>query len=932
MTPERLRQIGEICRVARDRSPEQRSAYLDGACGEDRGLRRQVEALLAEEPSQPDATVTMLEGRRLGPYHVLTRLGAGGMGEVYRAHDSKLGRDVAVKTLPPAFAEDPERLARFRREARTLASLNHPNIGAIYELEEFDGTTCLVLELVEGKTLRGPLPVELALEYGSQIAEALEAAHAKGITHRDLKPANIKVTPEGRVKVLDFGLAKAVWGIGDQDLSSLSVVGSQSIAGQIVGTPPYMSPEQARGGEVNQRTDVWAFGCVLYELLAGKRAFGGSNLQETLREIFELEPDWSALPPKTPVKIRGLLRRCLEKDAARRLPDIRLAREEIGKARRGSRRWIAAAVAGVAIILAAAAVSLWPDRRPFGPDQWVQLTRLSDSVGQPALSPDGRMVAFVRGASTFYTPGEIYVKMLPDGEAVQLTNDGLKKMSPVFSPDGSRIAYTVTEGGKWDTWQVPVINGRPRAWLENASGLSWIGKDRVMFSEIKDNDIHMAIVAAQENRAEARDVYVPAGIRGMAHRSYLSPDGKWSLIVEMDRGPWLPCRLVSTDGQSPGRQVGPPNAACTFAAWSPDGKWMFLSSGAGGAFHIWRQRFPDGEPEQITSGPTEEDGIAMAADGRSFVTAVASRQSAVWIHGPEGERQVSLEGFAFDPKFTPDGKRLLYRILKGATLNDASELRVTDLESGLTEPLLPGVDIEGPQPTYDVTRDGRQAVVAGVDREGKRRLWLVPLGRGSPPCAIPGVEGVYQPQFGASGEIIFGIRAMEGLLMIPHVVREDGTGLRKLGKEFIGIKGLAPDNKWLVAVSTETKDLQRGTEGRGIIARSLTGEEDLTLMSPSAGTSLTEIVCKWSPDGRTLVFVPLALYRGQDMKAYSFPLPPGKMFPTIPPGGFRSEAEMAKVPGAKAFDVYDYAPGPTQDVYAFTRESVQRNLYRVPLR
>ncbi len=931
MTPERRRQVEEICRVARDRTPQLRSAYVEGACGADHELRRQVEALLAGELNQGEATVTMIEGRQLGPYRVLTRLGAGGMGEVHRAHDSKLGRDVAVKTLPPAFAGDPERLARFRREARTLASLNHPNIGAIYELEEFDGTTCLVLELVEGETLRGPLPVEKALEYANQIAEALEAAHAKGITHRDLKPANIKVTPEGRVKVLDFGLAKAVWGLGDQYLSSFSVVGSQSVAGQIVGTPPYMSPEQARGGEVNQRTDVWAFGCVLYELLVGKRAFRGSNLQETLLEIFEREPDWSALPPKTPAKIRALLRRCLEKDPARRLPDIRMARQDIGEARRGSRRWLVAGAAGVAI-LAAAAVSLWPDRRPFGPDRWVQLTRLSDSVGQPALSPDGRMVAFVRGASTFETPGEIYVKMLPDGEAVRLTNDGLSKMSPVFSPDGSRIAYTVRKGANWDTWQVPVINGQPRLWLKNASGLSWIGKDRVMFSEIKNNDIHMAIVTAQENRADVRDVYVPAGIRGMAHRSYQSPDGKWSLIVEMDRGPWIPCLLVSMDGRPPPRRVGPPNAACTFAAWSPDGKWMFLSSSAGGAFHIWRQRFPDGEPEQITSGPTEEDGIAMAADGRSLVTAVASRQSAVWVHGLDGERQVSLEGFAFDPKFTPDGRKLLYRILKGATLSEASQLRVTDLESGLTEPLLPGIDVMGTgQPMYDITRDGRQAAAAGVDREGKRRLWLVPLDQGSPPRAIPGFEGVYQPQFGASGEIIFAVRAMEGLLMFPHVVREDGTGLRKLSKEFIEIKGLSPDNKWLVVV-TVTKNQERGAEGRGIIARSLTGEADLTLIAPAAGTVLTEIVCKWSPDGRTLVIVPMALNRGQSMKVYSFPLPPGKMFPAIPPGGFRSEAEMAKVPGAKTFDVYDYAPGPGEGVYAFTRESVQRNLYRVPLR
>lgn len=253
-------------------------------------------------------------------------------------------------------------------------------------------------------------------------------------------------------------------------------------------------------------------------------------------------------------------------------------------------------------------------------------------------------------------PDKSTSRLSPRGEAAQITRDGADKMSPVFSPDGSRIAYTVNEGGKWDSWIVPLVNGQPRLWLSNASGLVWLDKKRVLFAEIKNKDIHMAIVAAEENRASARDVYVPPHVRGMAHRSYPSPDGKWVLVVEMERGPWQPCKLVSMNGRSPVRPVGPPGAGCTFAGWSPDGKWMYFSSGAGGAFHTWRQRFPTGQPEQITSGPTEEEGIAMAPDGRSFVTAVALRQSVVWVHDSSGDRQVSLEGYSYDPKFTPDGK------------------------------------------------------------------------------------------------------------------------------------------------------------------------------------------------------------------------------------------------------------------------------------
>ncbi len=295
----------------------------------------------------------------------------------------------------------------------------------------------------------------------------------------------------------------------------------------------------------------------------------------------------------------------------------------------------------------------------------------------------------------------------------------------------------------WDTWVVPVINGQPHDWLPNASGLVWLGKGKILFSEIKDHDIHMAIVAAEESRAGARDVYVPASDRGMAHRSYPSPDGKWVLVVEMDRAQWLPCRLVPMDGGSPGRQVGPSNGGCTSAAWSPDGRFMYLNSSAGGVFHIWRQQFPDGRPEQVTSGPTEEEGIALAPDGRSFITAVGRRQSSVWLHDSGGERRVSLEGYSFDPKFTPDGKKLCYRILKGALpISDPSELRVVDLESGRNESVLPGSPSPGCRRRVTTSRrTAWQVVVTALNHEGKHRLWVAPLDRRTPPHEIPNVEG-----------------------------------------------------------------------------------------------------------------------------------------------------------------------------------------------
>src|SRR3990172_4043551 len=278
-------------------------------------------------------------GTKLGTFEITSHIGSGGMGDVYQAHDSKLGRDVAIKVLPEQFARDPERLARFQREAKLLAALNHPNIATIHGLEQSGSTHYLVMELVPGETLReriareGPVPVEEALTIAKQIAEALEAAHGseKGIIHRDLKPANVKITPEGRVKVLDFGLAKAFAGErATEDMSNsptLSV--APTMQGVIMGTAAYMSPEQARGKTVTKATDIWAFGVVLYELVTGKQAFQGEDVTDILATVVKTEPDWSRLPEATPPSIRTLLRRCLRKDRRQRLQDATGVRIEI---------------------------------------------------------------------------------------------------------------------------------------------------------------------------------------------------------------------------------------------------------------------------------------------------------------------------------------------------------------------------------------------------------------------------------------------------------------------------------------------------------------------------------------------------------------------------------------------------------------------------
>ena len=574
-------------------------------------------------------------------------------------------------------------------------------------------------------------------------------------------------------------------------------------------------------------------------------------------------------------------------------------------------RRVLAGVAITALVIAGVCAAVWwrssSSTHMADPSQWVQLTKLPDSASQPALSPDGRMLAFIRGSSAWIGPGQIYVKILPNGEPVQLTHDDLIKADPTFSPDGSRIAYTTLDPRQfaWDTWVVPTLRGEPQLMMRNASALTWTGPQQVLFSEIKKG-VHMGIVAAGDSRLGARDVYLPADEAAMAHRSYLSPDGKWVVLVEMDQDhEWLPCRLVPMDGRSQGRPVGPLVASCMSAAWSHDGKWMYFTANPGGVSHVWRQRFPDGQPEQLTSGPTEEEGLAISSDGHSLITAVALQNTSLWIHDAKGERQIHLEGNGNNPRFTPDGKRLYYLITKEATskfawFRNPSELRVVDLGSGSSQVVVSGFDVHD----YDVSRDGKQVVIATPDQEGKYRLWVAQLDHSLPPVQVPNVEGV-QPMFGADGEIFF--RRVESV----YRVRADGSELRKaVEAPAYLIWNVSPDGRWIVVWGPN-----HDTGTMAVQAFSLKGERAIQI-----GGSFTRL--SWTLDGRT------ALLAG----SYFVPLAPGESLPPIPAGGFASEEEISQLPGARQINEGGLVPGPSVEVYAFYRGTIHRNLYRIPLR
>ena len=481
MTPERLREIERLFHEARERPLAERNAWLARTCADDPTLRREVESLLGQPPggvidTPVDALVAglvapasvLVPGRRLGVFKVQGLLGVGGMGEVYRARDTRLGREVAIKILPRAFKDDPDRLARFEREARVLASLNHPHIGAIYGLEEADDVTALVMELVEGEDLaqrigRGALPIAEALPIARQIAEALEAAHEQGIIHRDLKPANIKVRTDGTVKVLDFGLAKALDPAGSSpNLTTSPTLSLATQAGVLLGTAAYMPPEQAKGKPVDKRADLWSFGCVLFEMLAGRRPFEGETISDVLARIIERDPDWQALPAKTPTSVRTLLRRCLEKDPRRRFDSAAVARLEIEEASTTSTThqlpvsdlsrgagWSMRTIVPVAALIALlSAVTTWtltkhaplaasrPARRVV-----VQLPAVlagETTAGGPSLAvaPDGSAIAFVARSNGL---NRLFVHRLSDASTTEVRAP-TNVTSPVTSPSFRRTA------------------------------------------------------------------------------------------------------------------------------------------------------------------------------------------------------------------------------------------------------------------------------------------------------------------------------------------------------------------------------------------------------------------------------------------------------------------------------------------------------------
>ncbi len=620
-------------------------------------------------------------GVRLGVYEIEAPIGAGGMGEVYRASDPKLGREVAIKVLPAAFAADAERLARFEREAKLLASLNHSNIAHVYGFESAarpDGTEVhfLAMELVPGEDLserlkRGPVPLDEALDVAKQIAEALEEAHEKGIVHRDLKPANVKVTPDGKVKVLDFGLARAYAGEaaggsaagGSGDVSeSPTRVRTGTLAGVILGTAAYMSPEQARGKRVDKRADIWAFGVVLYEMLTGARLFGGETVSDVLAAVLRADPDWSLLPPGLPAPVADLLRRCLERDPRRRLHDVADARIVLEDALAGrgplvaetappaapvlspARKW----AGRLALLLLGGAVATpfvlsfgrgtAPAVEPPQPTSFRQLTFLAGAESAPALAPDGESFVYVKRIGG---QADIFFQRVGGSNAVNLTAGcALDDDEPAFSPDGKRIAYrSACEGGgifvmgaTGESARKVTELGHDPSW--SPDGLELAVADEKLGSPFgRSTTSHVRAV-----RIETGEKRLLAGRDGV--QPSWSPDGRrvafWSLDeVTAARDLFT----VAADGSQSGENAAVRVLDDPPVDWSPvwigGGRALLVASTRGGTMNLWRIEVdpatgrPLGTPRPVTVPSSWAGYLSVSSGGRRVAYVDRNIRSAI---------------------------------------------------------------------------------------------------------------------------------------------------------------------------------------------------------------------------------------------------------------------------------------------------------------
>ena len=786
--------------------------------------------------------MTLAAGARLGSYEIVTPLGVGGMGEVYRAKDTKLGRDVAIKILPASFTSDPERVARFRREAQVLASLNHAHIAQIHGLEEAGGTPFLVLELVDGESLdkriaRGRIPVEEALGITRQVAEALETAHEKGIVHRDLKPANIALTQEGQVKVLDFGLAKAVETTsGSSDLLSSPTITSPVMmtgVGVILGTAAYMAPEQAKGRLADKRSDLWALGCVLYELLTGTRAFGGDDVSDTLANVLKSEPNWNALRADVGERVRTLLRRCLDKDRNRRVADASVVRFVLTEqeppasaiANSDSRTvwWKRLAVPAALVLIAAGVVAGVIVNSKRSPELPVARFRIDLPDGQQfaartsvmAVSPDGQQIAYaaVSSASPFAPRqiAQLYLRPLAEADAHPIPGTSLDVMSPFFSPDGQEIGFYSFQDSTLKA--VPLSGGTPRTICkaDPPYGVTWDGK-WIVFA---DQGLKGILRVSQEG-GEAQ-VLVPVGPGEVFGGPQMLDDGRTILYTVASKQLGLDDRwkqgevVMQTVGSTERNVVLRGGSEARFLS---TGHLVYETGGTLMARLLDRTRHPRGGPVPLIEG-VRRFRVQVGAPAASY--GVSANGSLVYIPAATEDseypprslslltRDGKLEQLPLPakpykhPRISPDGTKL------AVETEDAKEAIIWtyDLKQGGQAQRL----TFGGRNRYPIwTPDGRR-ITFQSDRDGEYSMYVQPAdGTGTAEqLAKPVPGGRYFPEaWSPDRSTLIFVEIPPYDARISALSTDKSPTRRPLGQDLPGRHvSFSPDGKWLAYSSPE---------------------------------------------------------------------------------------------------------------------------------
>jgi Tol biopolymer transport system component len=714
----------------------------------------------------------LASGTKLGPYEVLALVGAGGMGEVYRARDSRLGRDVAIKALPENLARDPERLARFEREARLLASLNHPNIAGIYGLEEVGGVRYLVLEYVEGEALerrlaKGALSLHETLQVCREIAAGVEAAHEGGVVHRDLKPGNVMLTPAGAVKVLDFGLAKGGASDSDPNLStSPTVTHASTQAGMVLGTAAYMSPEQARGKTVDRRTDIWSFGCILFECLCGKPAFEGETISDLLVRILEHDPDWSALPARTPARLRDLLRRCMVKDARQRLRDIGDARLEldqllglgtssamaaadtrnVGPKARGGLPWWGVATTVVTAIVATALVQSSVNRRDEdtvarhfeigAPEPFELLQEPTECV----ISPNGKMLAMVLADSAL--TASLWVRSMDSFKARVLP--GTKGATqPFWSPDNRSLAFFA--GGKLKKIAIAGGDAEVLCDVRSSRGGNWNRDGVILFAPSSNGPLFTIPASGGEATAIT---HVDSTRHESAHRwPRFLPDGRHYLFSVLGGNAGRVTVFAGALGDTSRKAVFVGEGG---AAYAPGGHLLFTRNGV-----LSAQRFDSGSlrlsgeplslgdalpPPTMTGAPV----ASVAEDGTlayMFLPLVGGRMAWFDMGGHEVEHVPIAPGAYVGVSLSPDGRSALVGHMTSRT---ESELLVVDLERGTTNRISNEQVVEN----FAWAPDGKRVAYTDGGGGGGQRIIVAPADGSAPGETVMPAGGDFRRVYG----------------------------------------------------------------------------------------------------------------------------------------------------------------------------------------